>query len=65
MLRGEVYYAADQELKDMLNRFDNNRILAAAAYNYIYVFVTGAVSLVAIEVLFIPLAKINKLFPVK
>ena len=40
-------------------------LLAAAAYNYIYVFVTGAVSLVAIEVLFIPLAKINKLFPVK
>ena len=40
-------------------------LVAAAAYNYIYVFVTGAVSLVAIEVLFIPLAKINKLFPVK
>ena len=40
-------------------------LLAAATYNYIYVFVTGAVSLVAIEVLFIPLAKINKLFPVK
>ena len=40
-------------------------LVAAAAYNYIYVFVTGAVSLVAIEVLFIPLAKINKLFPAK
>lgn len=38
---------------------------AACAYNVIYVFVTGGVSLVAMELLFIPLAKINKVFPVK
>lgn len=40
-------------------------ISAAAAYNYIYVFVTGGVSLIAMEALYIPLAKINKLFPTK
>ncbi|MCQ3034782.1 MAG: energy-coupled thiamine transporter ThiT [Bacilli bacterium] len=40
-------------------------ITAAMAYNYIYVFVTGAVSLAAMEALFIPLAKVNKFFPTK
>ena len=40
-------------------------ISAAATYNYIYVFVTGGVSLIAMEALYIPLAKINKLFPTK
>lgn len=37
----------------------------ALKYNAIYIPVTGAVSLVAMEVLYIPLARVNKLFPVK
>jgi len=37
----------------------------ACAYNVIYVFVTGGVSLIAMEALFIPLARINKRFPTK
>lgn len=40
-------------------------LTAAMAYNYIYVFVTGGVSLVAMELLYIPLAKVNKMFPSK
>lgn len=37
----------------------------ALAYNVVYVFVTGAVNLAAMELLFIPLARINKIYPAK
>lgn len=40
-------------------------VTAAMAYNVIYVFVTGAVSLVAMLLLYIPLAKVNKIVPNK
>ena len=41
------------------------KFLPACSYNAVYVFVTGAVSLGAMLLLYIPLARVNKRFPVK
>lgn len=38
---------------------------AAVGYNVGYVFITGGISLVAMEILYIPLAMVNRHFPVK
>ncbi len=40
-------------------------LVAALAYNGVYIPVTGLVTLVCLEALYVPIAKVNKIFPVK